>query len=612
MTSFAVRNILFFLIGVLGFSISHLQAQCVTTGAQSIPDPGTLTIDFFVNGLIDSDLASPTQGICGIQIDFSHEYLGDLTASLISPSGTIVQLIGPVTTAGSNTNLSRWIVEFVPCASIAMPDAGFNSTWSNLDSWQALTTYTGTYFPASGCLDDFNAGSANGLWQIIFEDHDAFQIGIVNSVTLIFCNPNGLQCNACAPNGGSLSPSSMTLCEDDLLISSDLIVDFTGNIPSPAEYNYQYIFSNGNSILNAGSSITMSPPPGSYTLCGLSYLIADSAQIRTLLATSDLAQLNQSISNGSVCADLTSPCVPVTVIPIPDTVKVDHQLCRDETYIYRNQLYTVPGVYLIVEDGLNACDSVFRINITMNNLNAIIATPDSISCGGGGVLLDGNASGGGVGTTLYDWMTQNGVISGNPSSSQVMATVPGLYTLTVGDGICEVSSDVVVEGDASYPLIFLQGGALTCSNPTIDIHPVVIPTNVSYSWSGPFGFSSQTRDILVNIPGRYFLTVISPAGCQVTAYNDIISDEAGPDATIIEFDRVCPYNAGVLGTQSSGMLYEWDGPNGPYPPNQAILVTTTGDFSLTVTNPQNGCSSVGTITYDPDFTLPIIIYSGLD
>ena len=147
------------------------RAQCTTPSSQSIPDDGILTIDFYVSGLIDSDLASATQGICGVEIDFMHEYLGDLTISLISPSGTIVQLVGPTTTSTMPTNLSRWNVQFVPCATPAAPDAGFTDTWSNLQAWQISTPYSGSYHPNSGCLEDFNTGSANGIWQVSLPVH---------------------------------------------------------------------------------------------------------------------------------------------------------------------------------------------------------------------------------------------------------------------------------------------------------------------------------------------------------------------------------------------------------------------------------------------------------
>src|SRR6187431_3378101 len=84
--------------------VQGVQSQCSISAALDIPDDATTSIQFFVSGLVDNNLASPTQGICGVEIDFMHEYVGDLTITLISPSGTMVQLIGPATTAITPTN----------------------------------------------------------------------------------------------------------------------------------------------------------------------------------------------------------------------------------------------------------------------------------------------------------------------------------------------------------------------------------------------------------------------------------------------------------------------------------------------------------------------------
>src|SRR5688572_18586890 len=89
--------------------LGGLQSQCTITGPLAIPDDGVLTVPISSSGLINSNLASPTQGICGVEIEFTHEYIGDLTVSLVSPSGTIVNLIGPTTNALPNgTNLAVW------------------------------------------------------------------------------------------------------------------------------------------------------------------------------------------------------------------------------------------------------------------------------------------------------------------------------------------------------------------------------------------------------------------------------------------------------------------------------------------------------------------------
>src|SRR5690606_35606101 len=242
------------------------------------------TVGFQVSGLTDELLNSPTQGICGVELDFMHEYLGDLTITLVSPSGTQVQLVGDVTTATMNTNLTRWNVSFVPCATAPMPDPGFSAVWENLQAWTSITPYSGVYHPHDGCLEDFNTGSANGVWQLILEDHGEFQLGSLASATLIFCNSDGLDCTPCNANAGTLSPGAFSLCAGQNFQSSDVGVDFGGPAPPAGEYAYEYLLISGTTILQSGTSFSANPTPGTYTLCGLSYALEDAALVGTLLA----------------------------------------------------------------------------------------------------------------------------------------------------------------------------------------------------------------------------------------------------------------------------------------------------------------------------------------
>ena len=87
--------------------------------------------------------------------------------------------------------------------------------------------------------DSFNTGPANGIWQFIIEDHDQFQLGNIVSITLLFCNPAGLICTECNANSGILSPPSFSICSGENIQSSDITVDFGGNIPPPASYTYE-------------------------------------------------------------------------------------------------------------------------------------------------------------------------------------------------------------------------------------------------------------------------------------------------------------------------------------------------------------------------------------
>lgn len=48
----------------------------------------------YVYGIAIDDLSDPNQGLCSVEISFEHEFLGDLSISLESPDGQIIDLVG--------------------------------------------------------------------------------------------------------------------------------------------------------------------------------------------------------------------------------------------------------------------------------------------------------------------------------------------------------------------------------------------------------------------------------------------------------------------------------------------------------------------------------------
>lgn len=187
-----VQNFLkykYYLLCILSLAVCNMNAQwCCLDSTFVIEDQNSKTLRINVSGAINNDLASPAQGLCGVRIRFDHKYIGDLTMTLVSPSGQRVDLIGPSGNSGF-TFFSRWDVKFINCADQAIPDPGYISKWSNLQSWGVFGQfYNGTYYPNLGCLEDFNSGPVNGVWNLEIIDHQKFQTGQVHQVCLLFCD----------------------------------------------------------------------------------------------------------------------------------------------------------------------------------------------------------------------------------------------------------------------------------------------------------------------------------------------------------------------------------------------------------------------------------------
>ncbi|MGB3079682.1 MAG: gliding motility-associated C-terminal domain-containing protein [Saprospiraceae bacterium] len=589
-----------------------VQSQCSTSTPLDIPDDGCITIQFIVSGLTDNDLASPTQGICGVNLDFMHEYLGDVSVTLISPSGTSVTLIGPVTTAITPTNLSRFNIKFVPCMTAAAPDAGFSPEWSNIQPWQAFTPYSGSYHPYIGCLEDFNSGPANGVWQIIICDNDVLETGTLASDLLIFCNPAGLQCSQCNPKGGTLSPTIITKCVGQNISSAEITTDFGGNPPDPAAYSYEYVMTNGNTIVRYGSFFSDTPPPGNYTICGLSYLTIDSTQVNTLFAAGNYSQLVQEVSTGIICGEFSSPCVSLHVLSVPDTTDISVNLCNGESYSFGGQSYSLMGSYYQTHDGPGLCDSVFHIQVFTSGLDFNFILPDSLNCGSGNVIINSTISGN-VGPVTYSWSTLTGNIIGPINTSSITVDQPGQYFLSIADAICSKVKVISILADQGFPQVFVEGGQITCTNPSVTIDPIFIPTSASIQWTGPMGFSSSQPIINVTVPGVYLLTVTNQSGCATTRPVTVTIDTAVQNFNIISFGKDCQNGFIMLGSDNDNSVvgWKWTGPNGFFTNYWRPDISFPGTYTLTSTF-LNGCQRSASYFFDGDFSLPDINVSTTD
>ncbi|MFN0214809.1 MAG: right-handed parallel beta-helix repeat-containing protein [Saprospiraceae bacterium] len=180
------------------FELSNLDSTCACTNCpMEIPDLFFGDFIYTVGDISNNDLASPTQGVCGVRIQFEHDYLGDITMQLISPGGQSVQLVGP-TGFFDGTEANLWDVGFVPCNENASPDPGFTAQWNSNQLWGSGANYTGLYYPVNGCLEDFNTGSVKGDWTLRVFDNQASDIGVVHKFDVLFCDMANFSCQPCS------------------------------------------------------------------------------------------------------------------------------------------------------------------------------------------------------------------------------------------------------------------------------------------------------------------------------------------------------------------------------------------------------------------------------
>ncbi|MBK7429221.1 MAG: hypothetical protein IPI60_20435 [Saprospiraceae bacterium] len=367
---------------VFSFTLVYSEAQCAFVGPVTVPPGQTQSFSLEVVGAINNDLSNPDQGICGVFLEFSHNLIGELEINLISPSGTVVNMVGSVVPTNP-TNLTRWNVSFVPCGDIASPDNGFSPIWSNNQPWGILGNFVGSYYPNNGCLEDFNIGPVNGFWQIEIVNSSLFNVATLRSFAILFCDPDGLDCSICLAKGGEMTLADSTYCLNDADLVLDIDLNYVGFTPDPNDYGYLYLVSQNGIIED-----TLSVPDlrnyvaGQYEICGISYLLAEETVIVDQIIGETIDFLEDTLTSLSppFCAALSSNCIPVTIFPANDTTRIVQHICAGDSVLINGVSFLETGIYSVdVLDG-NGCDSVITLDLLKYELEGIPASVSDLSC----------------------------------------------------------------------------------------------------------------------------------------------------------------------------------------------------------------------------------------
>jgi len=611
-----LKNFLLVILCALG-AYPSLNGQCSFQIDQVIPDADTFQYPFEVFGLVNDMLSNPAQGICSVTLDFDHEYLGDFQIELVSPSGQSVQLVGPVTTAISPTNLSRWRLTFLPCGSVVVPDAGFADIYSNDQAWQILTNYNGSYYPNSGCLEDFDIGSANGSWSLRVIDGGSTAIGTIHSMEIQFCDNNGSVCTECEANAGSFQTQNITICEDEVLDTTLVQPQYlSSQMPESSRYAYLYVVQQNGVILNVGDINSISLySPGQYSLCGLSVSVTDTSEVMNILDTSSFNSLIQLIESPSsiYCADLSDNCIALTVETLPIATEIQENICQGDTIRNGGQSYFESGTYEIRFPNVTGCDSIVMLTIQINPIEARIEIPDRINCADPRVTLDGSNS---IisGNPSYRWFTLGGTIVSNPNRDTLRIAERERYFLIASDGNCADTTFVDVIGDETYPVVFTNDGILDCNQNAASLQAEALPANATFQWQLPDGSVIQNQQSIQAImPGSYIVEATNTDGCSSVDTAQVGIDTIRPSIRIDFLLKNCESQTTTFRGQPSSSLfsYRWSGPNSFMSNSRTINAPGQGYFVLEVTD-QNGCSSVDSIFNDADYLIPDIDAMAMD
>ncbi len=136
-----------------------------------------------------------------------------------------------------------------------------------------------------------------------------------------------------------------------------------------------------------------------------------------------------------------------------------------------------------------------------------------------------------TGGNQYQWSGPNNYSAAAGSSimrTGAIVSMSGTYTVTITNNTCVDILSIVVTV-YSNPSATLSGTSSICSGGTITINA---PGGaVSYQWSGPGGFSTNTgsgntltrTNVNTTMAGMYKVTVTNAAGCTASASRNVTS-----------------------------------------------------------------------------------------
>ncbi|WP_188932655.1 T9SS type A sorting domain-containing protein [Puia dinghuensis] len=427
---------------------------------------------------------------------------------------------------------------------------------------------------------------------------------------LTVTNPtNGCTTSTAATvNANFAPPAGVTAINNGPITCNNPTVTLTGN-SSTANVSYSWT---GPSNFTASGATATTSVAGTYTLTVTNPVNGCSTIANTVVAqnTTTPAGLTIGSSTGGSILTCTSPNITLTASSSTSGVNYSWSGPNSFTGSLASVSVTNPGTYNVTAtNSSNGCTSgtsvIISQNITPPSGLLMTSNPTTavLTCATSSIAFNANASGSRVG---YSW-TGPGGFTFNGQTTNI--SVPGTYSVTATDSTngCSSTASTTVTQNITPPVAVTIASAtgttiINCTNPTITITGNANPQNVNYSWSGPNNYSSANATTSVTAPGTYTVTATkTDNGCSKTANVSIALDTAHPAAVTTSS---VPANAtltcstpNVILTGSSnttGVTYGWTGPNSFSASSASATVTAPGSYVLTVTNPNNGCSTAAT------------------
>ncbi|MES2760554.1 MAG: T9SS type A sorting domain-containing protein [Bacteroidota bacterium] len=491
-------------------------------------------------------------------------------------------------TATANTTVTQNIIAPNPFASssatvtcsspnttlTALPSSGVSYSWSGPGVTGSTTTQTTT-------------ANAGGNYTLAITS-------LTNGCTATF--PFAVSQNTTNP-----SPTASTT---GTLTCTTLTVSLNGG---PAGLTYLW---SGPGI--SGSTTTQNTTanaPGIYTLTALSAVNGCTANATTIVTQNVTPPTAGATNSGTLTCTTTTMNLSGT---------------GGGTYVWNGPgilsggttttpVINAPGCYTLIVTSANGCTATAVTCVSQNTTAPVTSTNVSgtLNC----TLTSVNASASTAASPVtYNWAGAGITSATNISTITVNAGGIKNYTVTnTSNGCITTGSLNVLQNLLAASPTATATGTITCLTNTVQLsgNP---PTSVTYTWAAPGGSSISSginsQNAIGNGPGTYtlFVTMIS-SGCvnsktvAVTQNTVIPNANAGMDQSL-----TCAVTTVTLSGSAtpSTCTPVWTGGVSSGANSFTATASTIGTYTLTVTNPANGCSATDNVQVTANASVPTI------
>ncbi|MFY7884319.1 MAG: beta strand repeat-containing protein, partial [Dolichospermum sp.] len=272
---------------------------------------------------------------------------------------------------------------------------------------------------------------------------------------------------------------------------------------------------------------------------------------------------------------------------------------------------TIGADYYLYVDGNGGVSSFFYIEVE-NGVNSVCSSCCNITIGGGqSTMCVGDAS-----TTF----TQSGGVAGGtwsvvPSSAGTINS-SGVFTPTTSaassinatisynDGTCSSTRALTINPIPTASIS--TPSTLSCIATTITLTG---SGGGAYNWSGPGIVSGgATATPSVNLPGTYNLT-LTTGGCSASTSVSISQNTITPTLTMPGTQTLtcaAPTATLIASANPSTCTVVWAGGVTSGVNSYTATTSSATIYTLTVTNPNNGCTNSGTVQVSPSAGFPSV------